>query len=104
MRRALLAVSALVAISALAALGCVGDRWAQDGGTEAQLAQDKAACERVAKADPGTTRAGLGATRPDLSGTATVPSGVDLTLGVKTSTARTDAFDRCMAERGWRRR
>lgn len=95
---------ALLIVSALAALGCAGDRWTREGATETQLSQETAECERRAAATTGTTRGGLGVTRPDLSGTASVPSGADFTLGMRTSTARADAFDRCMAERGWRRR
>lgn len=95
---------ALVLVSALAAFGCAGDQWAREGASETQLTQETAECQRRAASAIGTTRSGLGVTRPDLSGTASVPSGVDVTLGMRTSTARTDAFDRCMAERGWRRR
>ena len=95
---------ALLLVSALAALGCAGDPWTREGASETQLSQESAECERRAAAGTGTTRGGLGVTRPDLSGSASVPSGVDVTLGMRTSTARTDAFERCMAERGWRRR
>jgi hypothetical protein len=95
---------ALLVLSALAALGCAGDRWVQEGASEVQLQRDTAECQRLATAGPGSTRGGLDVTRPALSGTASVPSGVDVTLGMKASTARADAFDRCMAERGWRRR
>ena len=94
---------ALVLASALAALGCVGERWTREGATEIQLTQDRGECERRRAAEPGATRGGLGVTRPDLSGTVSVPSGADVMLGVRTSTARTDAFERCMADRGWRR-
>ena len=95
---------ALLIVSALAAFGCAGDRWTREGASETQLSQESAECERRAASATGTTRSGLGVTRPDLSGTASVPSGVDVTLGMRTSTARTDAFERCMTERGWRRR
>lgn len=101
MRRALVLVSAL---AALGALGCAGDRWTREGASETQLGQETAECERRAAAAIGAARGGLGVTRPDLSGTASVPSGVDFTLGMRTSTARADAFERCMAERAWRRR
>ncbi|MGH7355353.1 MAG: hypothetical protein ACRELS_12370 [Candidatus Rokuibacteriota bacterium] len=95
---------ALVLVAALATLGCASDRWTRDGASETQLTQETAECERRGAAASGTTRGGLGVTRPDLSGTVSVPSGADVMLGVSTSTARTDAFERCMAERGWRRR
>ncbi len=104
MRRARALLSALAVLTTLIAPGCAGDRWTRDGASETQLTQETAECDRRAAAATGTTRGGFGVTRPDLSGTASVPSGVDVTLGMRTSTARSDAFERCMAERGWRRR
>jgi hypothetical protein len=103
-RKRLLMPRALLLVLALAMLGCAGDRWAQEGMSEAQLERDKAECQSFATASPGSTRGGLSVTRRDLSETASTPSSVDVILGVRTSTARTDAFDRCMAERGWRQR
>jgi len=94
---------AVVLLSALAALGCAGERWVREGASEAQFAQDRQACEAFARAGARAPRTGLGVGRPDLSVSGDVPSGVDVTLGLRGTTSRTDLFERCMAERGWRR-